>query len=64
MLGHRISSSPDAKFVTEYMPKRELRIGLKIGTMGNTQRFFVFCLTFTDSSGVNIFAKCVSAEII
>jgi len=58
-LGLRILSS-DSKFTTEYMPKRELRISQKIGPVGNTQNFVVFWLIFTDSNGVNIFAKCVS----
>lgn len=59
ILGLRILSS-DSKFMTEYMPKRELSISQKIVPIENTQTFVVFWLIFTDSTGVNIFAKCVS----
>jgi len=41
ILGHRILSS-DSKFMTKYMPKRELRISQKIGPIGNTQNFSCF----------------------
>jgi hypothetical protein len=62
ILGHRILSS-DSKFMTEYIPKRELRIIQKIGPIGNTQKFVVFWSMFTECNGVNLFAKCVSPEI-
>jgi hypothetical protein len=60
IVGHRILPS-DSRFMTEYMPKRELRISQKIGPIGNTQTFVVFWLKFTDSSEVNIFAKVCSS---